>query len=125
MGATVMETGTLEPCAIVVALPPLTVRDVVVACVETLNQLFTKFETFTEPKPVARSYPAAALYAGAELEGPTSKPTVVATVLLQFGDLPVHGTELLLFATSLNVQVAAGRVAPLAAQDAPVCLESA
>ena len=65
-----------------------------------------RLATLTEPRPVARSYPAVVVHAGDVTEaGATRTPFVLAVLLLQFGEFPAHGTELLPFVTSLNAQV--------------------
>src|SRR6267154_1991608 len=93
---------------------PFTVRVVVVAWkLPTANgHWVARLVTFTEPRPVARSYPgsaplpAAVVHAGVVAKaGATRTPLVLAALLLQFGEFPAHGTELLPFVTSLNAQV--------------------
>lgn len=65
-----------------------------------------RLATLTEPRPVAKSYPVAVVHAGVVAEaGLTRTPFVLAVLLLQFGEFPAHGTELLPFVTSLNAQV--------------------
>src|SRR5487761_182426 len=62
------EVGEIEaltligaPCVILIALPPLSVRVVVDGLKITEFQLLTRLLAFTEPRPVAKSYPAPAL----------------------------------------------------------------
>jgi hypothetical protein len=51
--------------------------------------------TFTEPSPVAKSYPVAVVHAGVVEEAElTRTPFVPVVVLLQFAELAAHGTEL-------------------------------
>src|ERR1700744_5509764 len=89
--------------------PPLRVNVVVVDVVFTEDHLFTIFCTFSEPSPVARSSPAVVVYAGVVgVAAATSTPGVDTTLLPQLVLAPVHGTSLLLFVTSLKLQVAAG-----------------
>src|SRR5712692_4987075 len=62
--------------------------------------------TFTEPSPVAKSYPVAVVHAGVVTgAGLTRTPLVPVTWLLQFEDLPTQGTELLPLMTSLKAHV--------------------
>jgi hypothetical protein len=66
-------------------------------------QLASKFATLTEPSPVAKSYPGAALALKAGvvlLAGLTRMPNWLAAVLLQFGLPPTQATELLPLVTS-------------------------
>ena len=104
------------------AEPPFRVKAVVVAVVFTLDHWFTTFCTFNEPSPVAASYPAVVVNAGAVgLAAVTSKPGVHATWLLQFVLPPVHGTSLLPFVTSLNLQLATGALDELQLRFAVFC----
>ena len=67
-----------------------------------------KFATFTEPNPVAKSYPVAVVHAGVVVAaGLTRTPVVPVVLLLQFIEVepPTHGTELFPFVTSLNAHV--------------------
>src|SRR5882724_8610430 len=106
---TVTFAVTAVPCVMVtVDVPPFTVRVVVVAWkVPTASgHCVARLATLTEPRPVARSYPAVVVHAGVVTEaGATRTPLVLAALLLQFGEFPAHGTELLPFVTSLNAQV--------------------
>jgi len=64
-------------------------------------QLFTKLVTFTEPSPVAKSYPVVLLNAGvAPPVAVAMMPNCPEFVLLQFGLPPAHATELLPLVTS-------------------------
>jgi hypothetical protein len=65
--------------------------------------LLTKFVAFTEPRPVARSYPVAVENAGLPPDATTPNPPEL--VLLQFADAPGQGTEILPLVISLNTQV--------------------
>ena len=69
-----------------------------------VDHLLIRFATFTDPSPVARSYPALATNAGAVPDTSTPNPPVV--VLLQFFEAPLHGTEMLPLVMSLKTQVA-------------------
>src|SRR6266436_5568444 len=106
---TVTFAVTAVPCVMVtVDVPPFTVRVVVVAWkVPTASgHCVARLATLTEPRPVARSYPAVVVHAGVVTEaGATRTPFVLAVLLLKFGEFPAHGTELLPFVTSLNAQV--------------------
>jgi hypothetical protein len=89
--------------------------------------LVTRFGTFTEPRPVARSYPAVVVQPGvALLEGSTRTPIAFAVAVLQSGVVneskrlgnsvgkePTQATELLPFVTSLKVHDAFGPVEEL------------
>ena len=69
------------------------VNVVVVATVETFFQLVAKFPMFTEPSPVARSYPAVVVHASvAVCAGSTKHASSGQWRTLQFGVPPVHGT---------------------------------
>src|SRR6266446_5203326 len=112
---TVTFAVTAVPCVtLTVDVPPFTVRVVVVEWkVPTASgHCVARLVTLTEPRPVARSYPgsaplpAAVVHAGVVAKaGATRTPLVLAALLLQFGEFPAHGTELLPFVTSLNAQV--------------------
>src|SRR5882762_7402139 len=101
---TVTFAVTAVPCVMLtVDVPPFSVRLVVVLWkVPTASgHWLAKLVTFTEPSPVARSYPVAVVHAGIVGEAVlTRTPLVPAVVLLQFGELAAQGTELLPFVTS-------------------------
>jgi hypothetical protein len=79
--------------------------------------------TFTEPSPVAKSYPAAVVHAGVVGDAAlTRTPVAPAVVLLQFGEVPAQGTELFPLVTSLNAQVDPER---LAVEELQLCPEVA
>ena len=69
-----------------------------------VDHLLIRFATFTDPSPVARSYPVLATNAGVVPDTSTPNPPVV--VLLQFVEAPLHGTEMLPLVMSLKTQVA-------------------
>jgi hypothetical protein len=75
-----------------------------------VDHLLIRFATFTEPSPVAKSYPSVVLYAGVITPATvvSSTPTPPELVLLQLTAPPAHGTEILPLVTSLNTQVVAG-----------------
>ena len=68
-----------------------------------VDHLLIRLATFTDPSPVARSYPALATNAGAVPDTSTPNPPVV--VLLQFVEAPEQGTEMLPLVMSLKTQV--------------------
>jgi hypothetical protein len=76
---------------------------VVVANSVGVAHLFRRFATLIDPKPVARSYPVAVENAGLPPDATTPNPPEL--VLLQFGDAPEQGTEILPLVMSLNTQV--------------------
>ena len=87
---------TVLPCGIVPVA--VVVSAVVVVSKLAVCQAVARFATFTDPNPVALSYPATAKKAGLLLLlGSTSTPYWFADdeVLLQFGELPAQATELL------------------------------
>jgi|SRR5216684_94002 len=102
---TVTFTVAAVPCGMAAGdVDPFTVRVVVVVwkLPTARGHCVARLATFTEPNPVARSYPgiaplpAAVVHAGVVAEaGLTSTPFVLAVVLLQFGLPPAQGTELL------------------------------
>ena len=112
---TVAITVAAVPCLIWggVALP-FTVRLVIVAwkVPAVVGHCVARLATFTEPRPVAKSYPAVAVHAGVVADaGLTRTPLVPGVMLLQFGEVPAgefaaHGTESLPLVTSLNTQPA-------------------
>src|SRR5579859_176761 len=61
----------------------------------TKFQLLTRFAVFTEPSPLARSYPALVVQAGEEVLLGFTRIPVWPDVALQFGVPPLHATELL------------------------------
>jgi hypothetical protein len=62
---TVPTTLTVAPCVIFTAAPPFSVKVVVVGWNPVAEvQPVTRFATFNEPSPVAKSYPAVVLKAG-------------------------------------------------------------
>jgi hypothetical protein len=98
---------------------PLMVR-VVVEALNAPTAVFHKaarFVTFTEPRPVAVSYPVPAVHAGVVgLLGLTKTPFTLLEVLLQLFvlfALVVHGTESLPFVMSRKAQEVGGGVAGL------------
>jgi hypothetical protein len=112
------------------------VEVVALKLVVTVPQFVTRFDTFTDPRPVARSYPAVVVQPGVVLlEGSTRTPIAFAAAVLQsgvaskskrFGNSdgkePTQGTELLPFVTSLKVQDAFGPVEELQFKPAvPYC----
>src|ERR1700674_1494508 len=107
---TVTLAVTAVPCVIeTVDVPPLTVRLVVVAVnlPAAIGHCVARFATFTVPRPVAKSYPVAVVQAGiVGVAVLTRMPVLPAVLLLQFGELPAHGTELFPLVTSYNEQVA-------------------
>ena len=70
-----------------------------------VDHLLIRFATFTDPNPVARSYPAPAANAGTSGVPDTNTPNPPVVVLLQFVEAPVHGTEMLPLVMSLKTQV--------------------
>src|SRR5260221_832288 len=64
-------------------------------------QPLIRFVAFTEPSPVARSYPIPAVNAG--LPPLTSTPNPPLVALLQFVEPPAQGTELFKFGVRLSV----------------------
>src|SRR5258708_1810259 len=94
---TVTFAVTAVPCVILTVAPPFNVRLVVVLWkLPTVSgHCVARLATFTEPSPVARSYPVAVVHAGVVEEAVLIRtPLVPAVVLLQFGELATHGTEL-------------------------------
>jgi len=92
-------------------VPPLTIVAVVVV-VSAPTAVFharARFVTFTEPSPVAVSYPVPVIHAGVVvLLGLTRTPFVAEVVLLQLSVPPEHGTESLPFVTSRKAQELGG-----------------
>ena len=93
------------------------------------SQFFTRLAALTEPRPVAKSYPAVVVHAGvvalngAGADGSTRTPIASNACVLQFGVFvwlrtlcvakePTHATELLPFVTSLNVHAGLIPVGP-------------
>lgn len=113
VGDTVATEATEVPCVMLtVDIPPLIFSVVVVPlnAPTAVPHAVAKFATFTVPRPVAKSYPDVVLKAGV-LVVPTvvnSTPFDPLVVLLQLGEFPAHGTELLPFVTSLNTHPAGG-----------------
>ena len=110
---TVADSVTDAPCVIGAGVVlPLTVVLVVVALkVPTAApQPSCRFEIFTVPRPVAKSYPAVVVKAGVLVAPIVVKrtPFVPAVVLLQFKELGAQGTELLPFVMSLKTHPAGG-----------------
>ena len=106
---TVALTETEAPCVMGAGdVNPFTVRLVVVAWKPPTarGHCVARLATFTEPRPVARSYPVAVVHAGVVGDaGLTRTPLVPAVVLLQLGEVPAgefaaQGTELFPFVTS-------------------------
>src|SRR5260370_3163147 len=95
---TVTFTVAAVPCVMGAGVvDPLTVRAVVVAWkVPTASgHCVARLATFTEPRPVARSYPVAAVQAGVVVEaGRTSTPFGFAVVLLPLRLPPAQGARL-------------------------------
>src|ERR1700682_472895 len=99
------------------------VRVVVVGTVETDPHFVTRLFTFTEPSPVARSYPAPAVHASVDaLLGSRRTPLLPEIAELHAGVPPAHGTLLvpkpiaprrllLPLVTSLKMQVEASATA--------------
>lgn len=107
-GATV--TVAVTDCPWVIAtcvVPPLIFRLVVVPLkVPTVSgHCVFRLATFTDPNPVAKSYPAAADHAGVVGDAVLTRTPLAAVLLLQFVEFPTQGTELLPLVTSLNAQV--------------------
>src|ERR1700674_5495594 len=95
---------------------PLTIKVVLEARNVIEDQLFTRFATFTEPRPVARSYPTPAL-------NPESTPYWSALFdVVQLRDPFVHGMAFVPVVRSLKIQVLAGPFVALELQFAAVCL---
>jgi len=97
------------PCVIGAGdVEPFTVRlvDVAWKAPTARGHWVARLVTFTEPRPVAKSYPAAVVHAGVVGEaGLTRTPLVPAVVLLQLGEVPAgefaaQGTELFPFVMS-------------------------
>src|ERR1700687_2344830 len=95
---TVTPAVTAVPCVMLtVDVPPFSVRLVVVLWkVPTASgHWVARLVTFTEPSPVAKSYPVAVVHAGVVGEAVlTRTPLVPAVVLLQFVEFTAQGTEL-------------------------------
>jgi hypothetical protein len=89
--------GTVETTDVAVGFSPFS----------KLTQAVNRFSTFTDPSPVARSYPVPVVNAGTFFES-TSTPFVFAVVLLQLGDPPAQGTESLPLVMSLKTQAVGG-----------------
>src|SRR6266436_9781739 len=89
---TVTFAVTAVPCVMVtVDVPPLTVRVVVVAwkVPAASGHCVARLATFTEPRPVARSYPVAVVQAGVVAAAAlTRTPLALAILLLQFREFP-------------------------------------
>src|SRR6266853_2968646 len=96
---TVTFTVAAVPCVIAAGdVDPLTVRVVVVAwkVPAASGHCVARLATFTEPRPVARSYPVAVVQAGVVAAAAlTRTPLALAILLLQFREFPAQGTELL------------------------------
>jgi hypothetical protein len=103
---TVTLAVTGVPCVIVtVETPPFRVRLVAVLwnLPTASGHCVARLVTFTEPSPVAKSYPVAVVHAGVVGEAVlTRTPLVPAVLLLQFVEFPAQGTELFPLVTSLN-----------------------
>src|SRR6266566_8007571 len=87
---------------------PLTVRLVFVPwkLPTASGHCVARLVTFTEPRPVAKSYPVAVVHAGVVAEaGLTRTPLVPEVVLLQLWEVPAQGTELFPLVTSLKAHV--------------------
>jgi hypothetical protein len=68
-----------------------------------LDQFMSRLATFTDPNPVARSYPAPAVYAITFPPAVVVKtPTLELLVALQLGAPPVQGTAIFPVVTSWN-----------------------
>lgn len=67
-----------------------------------IAKLFARLQTFTEPRPVARSKPVPALK---PVRIPLASPCVAT---LQFGDPLTHGAEIVPMVTSLKMHELAG-----------------
>src|SRR5271168_5193278 len=122
---TVELTLTEVPCLLTsVFVEPLSVRLVVdgVKFVTTVFQAAARLVRFTEPSPVAKSYPAVAVHAGVVAWfGSTITPSEFA---LQFAAAPpLQGTELFPLVISLKEQVdpVSASVVELQAAVGPAC----
>jgi hypothetical protein len=98
-GVTLIVKVAGVPCAIgnVVVLAKVVAEAVRLAAEA---QAPIKLATFTEPNPVARSYPVVALKAGVVPPATSRIPNAPEVELLQFVLPPWHATELLLLFTS-------------------------
>ena len=110
---TVADRVTDVPCGIGAGVVlPLTfvLVDVGLNAPTAVPQALARFATFTLPSPVAMSYPAVVVNAGVFVVPMVvnSTPFVPLVVLLQLGEAPAHGTELLPFVTSLNTHPVGG-----------------
>src|SRR5580704_9059219 len=110
---TVAAAVTEAPCVIVmVEVKPFSFSPVVVPlnAPTAVPQAVARFVTFTVPRPVAKSYPGVVVKAGVFVAPlvVTNTPSVPLVVLLQFGEPPAQGTELLPFVTSLKTHPAGG-----------------
>ena len=74
VGFTVPLTLMGVPCVSLTAAPPLREKAMVVGRNAAEVQLVKRFATFTEPSPVAKSYPAVVLKAGVTLFAWTKIP---------------------------------------------------
>src|SRR5260370_9670930 len=84
VGVTVTFAVTAVPCVMVtVDVPPFTVRVVVVAWKVPVasGHCVARLATLTEPRPVARSYPAAVVHAGVVAEAWLTGTPLVTVVL--------------------------------------------
>ena len=106
---TVATAATDVPCVIVtVEVPPLIVRAVPVVwkLPTARGHCVFRLVTFTEPNPVAKSYPVAVVQAGVVVAaGLTRTPVVPVVLLLQFVEFATQGTELFPLVTSLNAHM--------------------
>src|SRR5437899_13018628 len=101
---TVTFTVAAVPCGMAAGdVDPFTIRVVVVAWkLPTANgHWVARLATFTDPRPVARSYPVAVVQAGVVAAAAlTRTPLAFAVLLLRLGEFPAHGTELFPFVIS-------------------------
>src|SRR5258708_17696037 len=101
---TVTFTVAAVPCVIAAGdVDPLTVRVVVVAWkVPTARgHCVARLGTFTEPRPISRSYPVALVHAGVVAAAAPTRTTMALAVLLPpFRELPAPAAEVLPFVVS-------------------------
>src|SRR4029077_5341815 len=110
---TVTFAVTAVPWVMLTVAPPLRVRLVVVLwkAPTASGHWVARLVTFTEPSPVAKSYPVPVVHAGVVVEAVlTRTPLVPAVLLLQFVEFPVHGTELFPLVMSLNAHAEPERI---------------
>ena len=121
--ATLTVKFTFAPCPIFTEAGAVIVVVDPAKLLVTVCQFVTRFAAFTDPNPVARSYPAVAVHPGlVAADGSTSTPIAFNACVLQSGlfrlpkpfatlKLPTQATELFPTVMSLKVQAVLGAAA--------------